>query len=145
MVEGFTYVHEHGPDNYPGPPTTPSQLSRKAHGGRAARWQHSRTIIMHGPDYLIAHSASSREGWGLERAMKGIVRRGSWKGLKGLRKCARAGIVGWKGSKGGRWIHLSPVSPVTSPRLHPRAARPPPFVLGHAAPGQSPELTIRGI
>ena len=48
-----------------------SQLSRKAHG-RAARWQHSRTIIMHGPDYLIAQPASSREGWGLERAMKGL-------------------------------------------------------------------------
>ena len=61
-----------------------SQLSRKAHG-RAARWQHSRTIIMHGPDYLIAQPASSHEGWGLERAMKG------------LELSEGAGIVGWKG------------------------------------------------
>ena len=51
----------------------------------AARWQHSRTIIMHGPDYLIAQPASSREGWGLERAMKG------------LELSKGAGIVGWKG------------------------------------------------
>ena len=110
MVEGFTYVHEHGPDNYPGPPTTPSQLSRKAHGGRAARWQHSRTIIMHGPDYLIAHPASSREGWGLERAMKGIVRRGSWKGLKGLLQVCK----GWNSWMEG--LERRPLDP-SEPRI----------------------------
>ena len=41
----------------------------------AARWQHSRTIIMHGPDYLIARPAGAgtgNEGSGIVVAKAGI-------------------------------------------------------------------------
>ena len=60
----------------------------------AARWQHSRTIIMHGPDYLIARPAGAgtgNEGSGIVVAKAGIGTvdgRAEKKALAGSIPCA---------------------------------------------------------